>query len=138
MQLRTAMAWQQVGNVDEVRPWFLRDSPGFPIVPELAPRPDEAIFDKITMSAFEGTPLNIALRDCGIVAFAIAGIALEIGIGPSVWHGADLGFVPVVVTDACGGRDQIAQKRVLDAMEFAGDTMLTDLDTITRLLTRNP
>ena len=42
-----------------------------------------------------------------------------------------------MITDACGGRDHAAQKRVLDAMEFAGDAMLTDLDTITSLLTRN-
>src|SRR5437016_13823105 len=42
--------------------WFLRDSPGFHLIPELNPLPSEAIFDKITMSAFEGTPLNIALR----------------------------------------------------------------------------
>lgn len=137
-QLRTAMAWQQVGSVEEVRPWFLPDSPGFPIVSELAPRPDEAVFDKIMMSAFEGSPLTIALRDCGITAFAIAGIALEIGIGPTVWHGTDLGFVPVVVADACGGRDHAAQQRVLAAMEFAGDAMLTDLTTITGLLARNP
>src|SRR6266566_7899085 len=62
------------------KPWFLRDSPGFHLIPELNPLPSEAIFDKITMSAFEGTPLNIALRDCGIDAFAIVGIAMEIGI----------------------------------------------------------
>ena len=137
-QLRTAMAWQHVATPEEVRPWFLRDSPGFPIVEELAPRPDEAVFDKIMMSSFEGTPLTIALRDCGIEAFAIAGIALEIGIGPSVWHGVDLGFVPVVVTDACGGGDKAAQQRVLDAMEFSGDAILTDLPAITRLMAGSP
>ena len=48
---------------------------------------DEAILDKITMSAFEGTPLSIALRDCGLIAFAIAGVAVEIGIEPTVRHG---------------------------------------------------
>jgi nicotinamidase-related amidase len=53
-----------------VAPWFLRDAPGFQIVSELAPRPEEAVFDKITMSAFEGTPLAIALRDCGISSIA--------------------------------------------------------------------
>src|SRR5205807_8368272 len=75
-QFRVAMAWQRVNSADEVKPWFLRDSPGFHLIPELNPLPSEAIFDKITMSAFEmsafeGTPLNIALRDCGIDAFAI-------------------------------------------------------------------
>jgi nicotinamidase-related amidase len=34
-QLRMAMAWQRVSTVTEVHPWFLRDSPGFPITPEL-------------------------------------------------------------------------------------------------------
>ena len=61
-QLRQAKAWQKVSRATEVRPWFLRASPGFELLPELAPRPSEAIFDKITFSAFEGTPLDIALR----------------------------------------------------------------------------
>jgi nicotinamidase-related amidase len=62
MQYRTAMAWQGKDEPDSVAPWFLRDAPGFQIVSELAPRPEDAVFDKITMSAFEGTPLTIALR----------------------------------------------------------------------------
>jgi biuret amidohydrolase len=66
------------------------------------PQPSEAIFDKITMSAFEGMPLDIALGDCGVRAFVIAGIAMEIGIEPSARHGADLGYIPVVIKDACG------------------------------------
>ena len=85
-QMRMAMKWQRVEEPNQVRPWFLRDSPGFPIVPALTPLASEAVLDKITMSAFEGTPLNIALRDCGISAVAIAGIALEVGIEPTVRH----------------------------------------------------
>src|SRR5215831_10163707 len=50
-QCRMAMSWQRVDNPDEVRPFFLRGAPAFEIVPELEPRPNEAIFDKITMSA---------------------------------------------------------------------------------------
>jgi nicotinamidase-related amidase len=96
-QMRMAMAWQRVDRVEDVRPWFLRDSPAFQLLPEMAPRPSEAVIDKITMSAFEGTPLNIALRDCGVTAFAIVGVATEIGIEPTVRHGADLGFIPIVV-----------------------------------------
>src|SRR5438445_7578183 len=65
-QFRMAMAWQRVNSVDEVKPWFLRDAPGFHLIPEMNPEPSEAIFDKITMSAFEGTPLDLALRDFSI------------------------------------------------------------------------
>ena len=74
-QLRMAMAWQRVDEPSLVKLVFLRDSPGFHIVPALTPLASEAIFDKISMSAFEGTPLNVALRDCGIKAVAVAGIA---------------------------------------------------------------
>jgi hypothetical protein len=59
MAYRTAMAWQRTDDPNAVKPWFLRDSPGFGLVPELAPSADEVVFDKITMSAFEGTPLAI-------------------------------------------------------------------------------
>ena len=53
-QFRMAMAWQRRDSPDEVNPWFLRDAPGFQIIPELAPRASEGVFDKLTMSAFEG------------------------------------------------------------------------------------
>ena len=68
-QLRQAMAWQRVSSPAEVKPWFLRDSPGFQLAPELGVAEDEAIFDKIGMSAFEGTPLAMALRDLGRQSF---------------------------------------------------------------------
>ena len=135
-QLRMAMAWQRVKSVDEVKPWFLRDSPGFHLIPEINPLPSEAIFDKITMSAFEGTPLNIALRDCGINAFAIVGIAMEIGIEPTVRHGADLGYIPVVIKDACGFGHGDAAARSIASLEFAGDALLTDTDTFCAQLGR--
>ena len=128
-QFRMAMAWQRVQSPEEVKPWFTRDAPGFQLVPELAPRPSEAILDKITMSAFEGTPLNIALRDCGISAFAIVGIAMEIGIEPTARHGADLGYIPVVIKDACGFGHREAAERSIASLDFAGDSLLTTVDT---------
>lgn len=129
-QFRTAMAWQRAKSVNEVKPWFLRDSPGFHLIPELNPLPSEAVFDKLAMSAFEGTPLNTALRDCGIDAFAIVGIAMEIGIEPTARHGADLGYIPVVVKDACGFGHHDAAARSIASLEFAGDSLLTNVETI--------
>jgi biuret amidohydrolase len=129
-QLRMAMAWQRVTSVPEVKPWFLRDSPGFHLIPEMTPLPSEAVFDKIMMSAFEGTPLDIAMRDCGIDAFAIVGVAMEIGIEPTVRHGADLGYIPVLVTDACGCGHNDAAARSIASLEFAGDALLTNVEAI--------
>ena len=133
-QLRTAMAWQRADDPAKVESWFLRDTPGFQIVADLSPRGDEAVFDKLAMSAFAGTPLEMTLRDLGVRAFAIVGVALEIGIAPTVWHAVDLGLIPVVVTDACDGRDSPAMQRVLDDFRFGGEALLTDTATITPLL----
>jgi nicotinamidase-related amidase len=129
-QLRMSMAWQRVTSVDEVKPWFLRDTPAFQLIPELKPLASEAIFDKIAMSAFEGTPLDMALRDCRLEAFAIVGIAMEIGIEPTVRHGADLGYIPVVITDACGFGHKDAAERSIASLQFAGDALLTKTETI--------
>jgi biuret amidohydrolase len=123
---RTAMTWQKKTSPEEVKPWFLRDSPGFAIVPELQPSQSEAVFDKITMSAFEGAPLAITLRDCGIVAVAVDGIALEVGIEPSVRRAADLGLTPIVITDACGHGHVEAAARSLEALRFTGDALIDD------------
>jgi nicotinamidase-related amidase len=129
-QFRMAMAWQAVDSPDQVNPWFLRDAPGFQIIPELSPLPSEGVFDKLTMSAFEGTWLDFALRDCGINGLVIVGVATEIGIEPTARHGADLGYIPVVVTDACGTGNEEAAKRSIESLKFAGDALLTDAKTI--------
>ena len=86
------------------------------------------------MSAFEGTWLDFALRDCGINAFIIVGVATEIGIEPTARHGADLGYIPVLVTDACGAGDEEAAKRSIESLKFTGDAILTDTATICAVL----
>jgi biuret amidohydrolase len=136
-QLRMAMAWQRVTSVDQVQPWFLRDAPGFQLAPELTPLASEAVFDKITMSAFEGTPLDIALRDCGITSIVICGIAMEIGIEITVRHAADLGYIPIVVTDACGAGHPEAAQRSIAGLRFTGDAFLTTTSEIAAVLQAN-
>jgi len=133
-QFRMSMAWQRTDSPEQVNPWFLRDAPGFQIIPELQPRPTEGVFDKLTMSAFEGTWLDFALRDCGINAFIIVGVATEIGIEPTARHGADLGYIPVLVADACGAGNEEAAKRSIESLKFAGDVLITDTETICGVL----
>ncbi len=132
-QLRQQMAWQRTERVEDVRSPFPPDAPHTQIVPELAPRESEAVSDKISMSAFSGTFLDTAMRDLGLTSFAICGIATEIGIEPTVRHGADLGYVPVIVEDACGAGDEEAGRRSLESLRFSGDAMFTDSSTISGL-----
>jgi nicotinamidase-related amidase len=122
-----AMIWQHTDDPESVEPWFLRNKPEVAIVPELTPYPQDMIFDKLTMSAFEGTWLQLAMRDAGLNALAICGIAMEIGIEPTCRHATDLGIVPILIRDACGHGNAEAAARSIDALRFAGDTVVTDV-----------
>jgi nicotinamidase-related amidase len=101
----------------------LQGSPPWEIVAELGPKGGEVIVDKITMSAFEGTFLNLAMRDAHLDCFIIAGIALEVGIGPTVRHGLDLNLCPVLVTDACGSKTADAQQKMMATLVETGEVL---------------
>ena len=129
-QMRMWLAWQRAADPGAVVSPFPPAAPQSQIVAELAPGPGEAVLDKVTMSDFEGTPLGFALRDCGVTTVVLAGVALEIGVDLTARHTADLGFVPVLATDACAAGDDEAGERALETLAFAGDTMFVEVDEL--------
>jgi nicotinamidase-related amidase len=135
-QLRRAMVWQRKEEPQETKCFIPYGSPAFQIVPELEPREGEVLVDKITMSAFEGTFLNLALRDAGIHSFLIAGIALEIGIEPTVRQALDLNYLPVVITDACGSKTEELKHRSLATLNETGEVFTASTADIVKMLER--
>ncbi len=117
--LRTAMAWQRKSRADEVTQAFPPDGQQSQIVAELAPEAGEPVFDKLGMSALVGTPVEAVLRDRGVTTLVLVGAVLEIGIEPTARHAADLGFMPVVVDDACGVVDADAVQRSLASLDYS-------------------
>jgi nicotinamidase-related amidase len=87
------------------------------------------------MSAFEATFLNLAMRDAGVDAFLIAGIALEIGIEPTVRQSLDLNYIPVIVTDACGSKTDELKQRSLATLNDTGEVFtISTADAVKRLV----
>jgi biuret amidohydrolase len=117
--LRTAMAWQRVERAEDVRSAFPPDATQSQLVDELKPAAGEPVFDKLGMSAFVGTPLEVVLRDRGVTTLILVGAVLEIGIEPTARHAADLGFLPVVVEDACGVVEPEAAERSLASLDHS-------------------
>jgi nicotinamidase-related amidase len=136
-QLRRAMIWQRTEDFAKLVTPFLPGSAPWQIAAELNPGADDILIDKITMSAFAGTFLDIALRDARIESFIIAGIALEVGIEPTVRHGADLNYIPLVITDACGSMSKELKEATLDSLETTGEVISLTTAQITSLMTRN-
>jgi biuret amidohydrolase len=133
--LRTAMAWQRQERAQDVAIAFPSDAPQTAIVDELAPAAGEPVFDKLGMSALVGTPLEAALRDRGITTLLLVGAVLEIGIEPTARHAADLGLLPVVVTDACGVVEPDAAQRSLDALDYSLMSYRATTDEVVAALT---
>jgi nicotinamidase-related amidase len=133
-QLRRAMVWQRKEEPQETKCFIPQGSPAFQIVPELEPHEGEVVVDKITMSAFEGTFLNLAMRDAGVDSFLIAGIALEIGIEPTVRQALDLNYFPVVVTDACGSKTEELKDRSLATLNETGEVFMASTADIAKIL----
>ena len=133
-QLRRAMIWQHQSEPAVTQPLLLPGSPSCEVIPELAPRADEAVIDKITMSAFEGTYLNLAMRDAQLQAFIIAGIALEVGIEPTVRQGLDLNYVPILVSDLCGSKTEDDRQRSTTTMEATGEVLRSNVAELVPLM----
>lgn len=136
-QLRRAMIWQRTKDSAKLAIPFLAGSAPWEIAAELNPSADDVLIDKITMSAFTGTFLDMALRDSRIESFIIAGIALEVGIEPTVRHGADLNYIPIVVTDACGSMTQELKEGTLHSFDTTGEVISATTTQITSLMTHD-
>jgi nicotinamidase-related amidase len=129
-QLQRSMIWQNQENPSRLISIMAQGTQSWNIVPELTPQPDEVIVDKITMSAFESTFLNIAMRDAHLDAFVIAGIALEVGIEPTVRQGLDLNYLPVVVTDACGSKTPELKEQSIATLNHTGEVRFADTSEV--------
>ncbi len=134
-QLRREMIWERKTDPADTFPLITQGSSAWQIVPELQPREDEVLIDKITMSAFESTFLNLALRDAQVQAFIIAGIAMEVGIEPTVRHGADMNFIPVVAVDACGSKTPEVMERSVATLKETGEVILCSTAEVISSLT---
>jgi len=53
---------------------------------------------------------------------------------PTARHAADLGFLPVLLEDACGAGHPEAAARSIESLRFAGDTLFSDVENFGRLL----
>lgn len=73
-------------------------------MPEVAPRPDELVIVKQYASAFFGTTLASTLRASGVDTLLITGVSTSGCVRATGLDTIQHGFIPKVVSDACGDR----------------------------------
>jgi biuret amidohydrolase len=72
------------------------------IIDELAPRPNERVFNKITPSAFTSTPIEIVLRAYGVDTLLFTGVSTNMCVEHTLRDAASYGYYCFLVEDACG------------------------------------
>ena len=82
-------------------------------MPQIAPREDELIVDKLTSGAFNSSILDHSLRNMGVSDVVIVGIATDMCVFGTARVAAELGYNSLLCEDACATYTAKAQE---DAM----------------------
>ncbi|MDD1695560.1 MAG: cysteine hydrolase [Methanoregula sp.] len=96
-------------------PFAVEGTRGAAVIEELAPLPGEYIIQKIRMSAFIGTELDLILRNIGVEELVVTGIQTPNCIRTTVFDGIAYNYPVVLVEDAVGAQsDEIHTANVRD------------------------
>lgn len=111
-------------------PRYKEGSPGWEIVQDLAPQPGDYVFKKRRTNAFEGTDLDLALRNRGIGTVLVAGVATEGGVEVTARNGLNLGYYMVLLRDCVGSRHAEVRDLTISFLEKTHLDMATVDDVI--------
>jgi len=97
-----------------IGPESLKDgSWGAEIIDGLDPRPDEIVLDRIRMSAFNGTSLDIMLRNLAVTDVVVVGVWTNMAVEHTARDAADHGYRVTVVSDATSSINEDWQQAAL-------------------------
>lgn len=105
-------------------PFAVAGSAGARVIDELKPLPGEYVMDKVRMSAFIGTGLDLMLRAVGVTTVVVVGIQTPNCIRTTVFDAIAYNYPVTLVDDATGAQtDEIHHANVRD-MESIGVRIL--------------
>jgi len=97
------------------KPFAVRGSHGAAVIDELTPMPGEHLIEKVRMSAFIGTTLDLMLRTLGVNIVVVGGIQTPNCIRTTVFDAMAFNYETILVDDATGAQTkEIHEANVLD------------------------
>jgi nicotinamidase-related amidase len=102
------------------QPFAVAGTHGAAVIDELTPRTGEYVVEKIRMSAFIGTELDLMLRTLGITTVFVTGIQTPNCIRTTVFDAIAYNYPAVLIDDAVGAATEEIHRANLRDMETIG------------------